>query len=170
MRVSVFTPSHRPTYLDDCFRTLQAQTFPDWEWIVLLNGEAEWRPERPDPRVRVLRGTATRHVGATKREACARTTGDILVELDHDDVLTATCLEEVVAAFDAHPEAVLVYSDFAQRNADGTPNFETFNERMGWEYAPASVNGLLLNRCLAFEPSPHSENTSTWKLAFGKAK
>jgi len=31
MRVSVFTPSHDPRYLDDAFRSLREQSFSDWE-------------------------------------------------------------------------------------------------------------------------------------------
>ena len=46
-RFSVFTPSHRPRFLDECLTTLQAQTCSDWEWIVLLNNGARWRPESP---------------------------------------------------------------------------------------------------------------------------
>ena len=45
--VSVFTPSHRPTYLSEAFASLQRQSFPDWEWIVLLNRGARWVPPRP---------------------------------------------------------------------------------------------------------------------------
>jgi hypothetical protein len=42
--VSVFTPSHDPTYLGEALASLQRQTFPDWEWIVLLNQGARWVP------------------------------------------------------------------------------------------------------------------------------
>lgn len=156
MKPSVFTPSHRTDYLDECYATLSTQTLTDWEWVVLLNGGADWTPPSDDARVRVLRGSATTHVGALKREACAAATGDVLVELDHDDLLAPTCLQEVVEAFDAHPDAVLVYSDFAQINHDGSANFERFNTAMGWEYAPANVYGVLLDRCRAMAPTPHN--------------
>ncbi|MDT0467048.1 hypothetical protein [Streptomyces gibsoniae] len=36
-RFSIFTPSHQPRFLDECLASLQAQTYSDWEWIVLLN-------------------------------------------------------------------------------------------------------------------------------------
>lgn len=156
MRVSVFTPSHAPTYLDQCWRSLLDQTYDDWEWIVLLNGGATWAPETPDPRIRVVHGGATGKVGAAKREACALADGEILLELDHDDVLAPDCLEAVVAAFAEHPEVVLVYSDFAQIDATGAADHTTFNLAMGWEYAPANVAGQLVNRCKALEPSPHN--------------
>jgi hypothetical protein len=156
VKVTIFTPSHAPAYLDDCHRSVRAQTHADWEWIVLLNGDAEWSPAEADPRIRVVRGRSRGFVGALKREACALATGEVLLELDHDDLLAPTCLEEVVAAFAADPEVVLVYSDFAQLNADGSANFDRFDEAMGWEYAPANVDGMLVNRCLAPEPSPHN--------------
>jgi SAM-dependent methyltransferase len=133
-----------------------AQSYENWEWLVVLNGSAVWEPPEQDPRIRVHHGQSNRVVGAIKREACALADGDILLELDHDDILAPTCLAEVVAAFEQRPRAVLVYSDFAQLNADGSANFDTFNPKMGWEYAPANIGGLLLNRCLAMEPSPHN--------------
>ena len=61
--VSVFTPSHRPTYLSEAFASLQRQTFHDWEWIVLLNHGARWTPPHPDPRVRVVTDNHTTGVG-----------------------------------------------------------------------------------------------------------
>src|SRR6476646_6787363 len=91
MRVSVFTPSHNPRWLDDCYRSLAAQTLPDWEWIVLLNGKSgAWAPPQADPRVRVQRA-GVKGVGAAKRAACEIAAGDLLVELDHDDVLVSDC-------------------------------------------------------------------------------
>ncbi|MFC7484131.1 hypothetical protein ACFQX7_34530 [Luedemannella flava] len=44
--VTVFTPSHHPRFLDECLRSLQAQTMADWEWVVVLNQGARWRPEK----------------------------------------------------------------------------------------------------------------------------
>src|SRR5260370_22289061 len=101
MHISVFTPSHDPRYLSDCYRSLRSQTHSDWEWVVLLNGQASsWAPPERDPRVVVRKAPADlRGVGAAKRYACSIAPGDILVELDHDDLLTSTCLEEVHQAF-----------------------------------------------------------------------
>ena len=138
-RVSVFTPSHRPTYLDDCFHSLVSQTYRDWEWVVVLNNGAEWSPPEPDPRVRVLRGTSVGSCGASKRETVSATTGELLVELDSDDVLLPNCLAAVVAAFDAHPEAVMVYSDYAMMYADGSPASANNPVDHGWISEPEAL-------------------------------
>ncbi|HEX3824468.1 MAG TPA: glycosyltransferase [Mycobacteriales bacterium] len=157
-RVSVYTPTHNPRYLDDCFRSLIAQSFPDWEWIVLLNGKAtSWTPPEPDPRVRVERATARiRGVGAAKHAACALAAGEILVELDHDDRLTPTAVAEIVDALASHPKATLAFSDFTQMNDDGSPNQDRFNLDNGWEYSPQVLNATSYLRCHAMAATPHN--------------
>jgi glycosyltransferase involved in cell wall biosynthesis len=158
MRVSVFTPSHDPRFLEDCYRSLERQTFQDWEWIILLNGAAtDWSAATHDDRVRVVRAPAgIRGVGAAKRLVCEQATGEILVELDHDDILAPSCLANVVAAFDASPEAVGVYSDFAQINEDGSPNHSRFNEAMGWQYTDVVIDGVTYLRCHAMAATVHN--------------
>ena len=134
-----------------------AQTFADWEWVVVLNSGVEpWEPPQPDERVRVVTGRFPRKVGAAKHAACELCEGDILLELDHDDIITPTCLAEVSEMFECHPDAALVYSDCAQINEDGTRNDERFNADMGWAYSEESLNGFDYLRCHAMAPYPHN--------------
>jgi O-antigen biosynthesis protein len=157
-RVSVFTPTHNPRFLDDCFRSLTAQSFQDWEWIVVLNGKVTaWTPPEADPRVRVERSTSRiRGVGAAKRAACELATGEILLELDHDDQLTDTAVADVVETLTSNPHAVLVFSDFAQINDDGSPNDDRFILENGWEYSPEDIRGTTYLRCHAMAATPHN--------------
>jgi glycosyltransferase involved in cell wall biosynthesis len=155
-RVSVFTPTHRPTYLNECFDALVAQTFTDWEWVVVLNGGALWRPPVADERVRVLTNHDLHGVGAAKRYACDQTRGEILVELDHDDLLATRALEEVVKAFDANPEIGFVFSQFAQINEDGSRNDVRFNAAHGWTYREVDVDGVTYLQCDAMLPYPQN--------------
>lgn len=157
-RVSVFTPSHDTRYLHEAYAGLAAQTHEDWEWVVLLNGKARtWTPPVEDPRVTVVSAPhSTKGVGALKRVAVEHTKGDVLVELDHDDVLLPTCLTDVATAFAEHPKASLVYSDFAQIEADGSPNTDHFNPDSGWIYTPEEHGGVTYDRCHALAPTPHN--------------
>ncbi|MGW1272431.1 glycosyltransferase [Streptomyces sp. NPDC002491] len=155
-RFSVFTPSHRTRFLDECLATLQAQTCPDWEWIVLLNNGARWRPERPDDRVRIETADDVTGVGAAKRRACELARGDILVELDHDDLLAKACLAELGKAFDENPDAVFVYSNTAQITEDGKRDDSRFNESHGWHYEDVRVDGQTLLQVRAMAPTPHN--------------
>ena len=155
-RFSVFTPSHRPRFLDECLASLQAQSNPDWEWIVLLNGGARWRPEFPDDRVRVEIADAVHGVGAAKRRACELARGEILVELDHDDLLATSCLARIGEAFDENPDIVFAYSNTAQILEDGGRDDSRFDEAHGWEYEEVEVDGRRLLQAVSMEPTPHN--------------
>ena len=156
MLISVFTPSHDSRFLGDAYESLARQSLPDWEWIVLLNKGANWRPPHDDPRVRVSRaGSRLRGIGALKRAACELATGDILVELDHDDMLTRGCLAALADAF-SDPKVVCAYSDWAQINEDGSPNHDRFDLSSGWVYTAGTLEGKNLDRCHAMAATPHN--------------
>ena len=93
-------------------------------------------------------------VGAAKREACSRATGEFLIELDHDDILATDAIEEIVRAFDENPSAGLVFSHFAQINEDGSRNDTRFNEAMGWTYREVDVDGTTYLQCDSMLPYP----------------
>jgi O-antigen biosynthesis protein len=155
-RVSVFSPSHQTRYLDDCMRSLVAQSYEDWEWIVVLNQGARWRPPMEDPRLRLVIQDDLAGVGAAKRHACSLALGEFLVELDHDDELRSDALELIVSAFDSHAEAGFVFSHFAQINEDGTRDDTRFDERQGWVYQESVVDGRPVLQCNALEAYPHN--------------
>lgn len=68
--VSVFTPSHSPIYLDQCYESLRSQTYHDWEWVVVLNNGAQWQPKRSDSRVTIHDVGKVKGVGEAKYLAC----------------------------------------------------------------------------------------------------
>ena len=160
--VSVFTPSHRPTYLSEAFASLQRQSFPDWEWIVLLNQGARWVPPHPDPRVRVVTDNHTTGVGHAKQRACAEAQGELLVELDHDDLLTSHALEAIVKARADDPTATLLYSHFAQIRADGSRDDTLFDLSAGWKYKDVTIDGKDLQYAVALAPTPHNVSYIWW--------
>lgn len=95
-------------------------------------------------------------VGAAKRRACELARGEILVELDHDDLLTKDCLAELAKAFDENPKAVLVYSNTAQITEDGGRDDTRFNEAHGWQYEEVTVDGRRLLQAVSMAPTPHN--------------
>jgi len=153
-RVSIFTPSHRPTFLDDCYASLKRQSFDDWEWIIVLNNGNKWSPRVTDDRIKIIDGSKLKGVGALKHRACQAATGDYLVELDHDDILTDDALTEIVAAFDANSHVGFVYSRFAHITADGKRSEHRYNAQMGWTYDDQVINGENLLITHQFPPVP----------------
>lgn len=154
--ITVFTPTHDAKFLNDCHRSLDAQTHTDWEWVVVPNGGAALPdPLLQDPRVRIVPAPeGMTGVGAVKRFACGQADGDILVELDHDDWLLPHALDEIQKAFDARPDVALVYSDFSYIETDGTPSPFKYEGR--WNYSSEEVYGKMYHRCHAQAPTPEN--------------
>jgi hypothetical protein len=135
---------------------LLAQSYEDWEWILVLNQGARWRPAVEDPRLRIVIKDDLTGVGAAKRYACSLALGEFLVELDHDDELRSDALELIVEAFDARPDVGLVFSGFAQTNEDGSRDDTTFDVSNGWVYEETKVDGRSMLECHALQASPHN--------------
>jgi glycosyltransferase involved in cell wall biosynthesis len=154
-KISVFTPSHNTKWLDECYESLKKQTYGEWEWIVLLNGGADWTPPA-DERIKLYKTDTTDGIGALKSEACSFATGSILVELDHDDLLVSNCLLELHDVFKMKPEVGFVYSNTAQISEDGSRNDTLFNGAMGWTYEEIEIDGQTLLQCNSMEPFPSS--------------
>jgi glycosyltransferase involved in cell wall biosynthesis/predicted SAM-dependent methyltransferase len=126
MKISVITPTHDTQWLREAWLSLLAQTHVDFEWIVTVNDKTGGRTRvqtranevaqmtAGDPRVRVvLDYSVFEGVGSRKKTAFADAAGEVVLELDHDDLLTPTALAEVSKAFEADPDVGFVYSDYA---------------------------------------------------------
>ena len=150
MRFSVFTPTHDTLFLPETYRSLLAQTYGDWQWVVVLNQGAVLPPEIDDGRVVVLQAPhwAT-GVGALKRFACDQCEGAYLVELDHDDLLLSDALYKIHKAIEKHAPGFL-YSDAASLRGDGT--FHLYGKDHGWEHYTQDT--MQINR--SFEPTASS--------------
>src|SRR6266699_1371062 len=133
MLASVFTPTHDATWLLDTYRSLLAQKYSDWEWVLVPNGSVQVPSEiSADARVRICPAPPgiKPGVGALKRFACSQCRGDLFVELDHDDLLVPQSLELLVQAATEH-QAGFLYSDFVNFLPDGSSR--TYGSDYGWE-------------------------------------
>ena len=123
----MFTPAYRSgERILRLYRSLTAQTYDNWEWVVYDDSPDDATFEllrdirRTDPRVVLFRSDEPCGViGEVKRRCCGLARGEILAEADHDDELTDHCLADVVAGFNAFPDAGFVYTDCAEVFEDG---------------------------------------------------
>lgn len=161
--ISVFTPSHDSQYLDAAYVSLLRQSILEWEWVVLLNGDATWNAPNDD-RVQVVSSvSSSKNVGALKAEVLTLCTGEYLVELDHDDALTSNALLEIEHAFMSNPDASLVYSDWAHIQDDGTSdNTEPWSTSAGWLYYTETVDGQSRTVVRAMEATPRNLSRIWW--------
>lgn len=178
MKLSVITPTHDPKWLPELWASLQAQTHRNFEWVQYVNdgGRSSIYPvyEPPDVRVHPVLAEGSRSgVGAIKKAAFSHGTGEILVELDHDDLLLPTALEEIAKAFE-DPEVGFVYSDFADFEdgavGQGTPTYRRPDVRAGWvangfQFYEAELGGVRPGRyeCVrSFPPSALANSLIYW--------
>jgi O-antigen biosynthesis protein len=151
-RVSIYTPVHDISYLPEVYKSIKDQDF--YEWIVVYNNGGV-PLEFNDPRVksRVLY-KAPEKVGTLKAYACDQATGDILLELDCDDLLMPTAIEEVQKAF-ADPEIGFVYSNAIHATGD-LEKFPRYDEIYGWKFREVEFAGKMLDECVSFPPTPEA--------------
>jgi len=134
-KFSIISPSHKNTpYLQELYESLVTQTYGNWEWILWLNGKFDRKKLSAeienDERVKIYQcKEKNSNVGFHKNKAFHLGTGDILVEVDHDDMITPDCLEELNKAYQDQ-EIGFVYSDAAIYD----DNFVPYLAEHGWTY------------------------------------
>lgn len=69
MLLSLFTPTHNPQYLARLARSIANQTFTNFEWVIIPNGDAgEIHVDPPQARIVPYTGE-TQNIGELKRFA-----------------------------------------------------------------------------------------------------
>jgi glycosyltransferase involved in cell wall biosynthesis len=114
--VSVITPVYNAgKYLRQALRSVAAQTYPDFEMVVVDDGSTDpttlavlARASRA-PRVTCYR-TERQGPAAARNYAIERSRGAYIVPLDADDYFAPTYLEETVRVLDERPDIGVVYA------------------------------------------------------------
>ncbi|WP_435103461.1 glycosyltransferase [Arhodomonas sp. AD133] len=89
--VSVITPTKRPDYLPAAHQVFRAQSYPNKEWVVLVNTDVEEGQEdslealRADPAVQVIRVHGEHNIGACLNLGIRRSNGRYWFKMDDDD-------------------------------------------------------------------------------------
>ena len=122
MKFSIITPIYKtPTQkLQRLYNSLLAQTYSNWEWIVYDDSPEEYKESYRFIDVlatldsRIFLYTNNKNIGIigeVKNNAFSLGKGDILVEVDHDDELVNTCLENLNIAYNYSNEIGFVYGN-----------------------------------------------------------
>lgn len=159
MKFSIITATHlKNAFLLDLYKSIKDQTCPDWEWVVFLNGGAT--PDlieqeiRNDPKVRIVVSTEdNKCVGYNKNKAFHLGIGEILVEVDHDDILINTCLEELEKAF-VEEDVGFVYTDDIMWHMK--EEIQPFSYMYGWTHKYVNWKDKQLISHDSFPPTSHS--------------
>lgn len=107
-------------YLDDCFTSLQAQTYTDYEVILVDNGSIDgsvgWVAER-FPRVRLICNETNVGFAAGNNQAIRSTGAEFIVTLNNDTRVVPGWLAALIEAAESDPSVGMVASKmlFADR-------------------------------------------------------
>jgi glycosyltransferase involved in cell wall biosynthesis len=82
-------------FLEACIKSVYAQTYQNWELIIVDDGSTDnvndvLLPYRHDARIRVYRNTENRGCAFTKHRLATLVQGELAAFLDPDDALTTT--------------------------------------------------------------------------------
>ncbi|MBW4523134.1 MAG: polysaccharide deacetylase family protein [Scytolyngbya sp. HA4215-MV1] len=147
--VSIIIPAHNAAAtLSDTLTSVYAQTFPDWEAIVINNGSSDDTAEvaarfaRQDRRIIILNQSQV-GVCVARNAGIQRARFDWLLFLDADDWLAPTHLETLFTQLSIHPDWDAVHCGWSNVTPDG----QVSNARYG-----KSESDLfpVLTRCCTF--------------------
>jgi glycosyltransferase involved in cell wall biosynthesis len=115
--VSIITAAYNAeAHIAETIRSVLAQTYSHWEWIVVDDGSTDATREIvaaiADPRVRLVAAEHSGLPAAARNRGVTEARGKYVAILDADDVWTSDKLAAQMACFEAHPEAGLVFSRF----------------------------------------------------------
>lgn len=112
--ISVIIPAYNAEHtILDTIKSVQQQTFSDYEIIVINDGSEDRTLELveqvEDPRLKVF-SYKNGGLSTARNRGITRATGEYITFLDADDLWTPDKLEAQLAALEKHPEAGVAYS------------------------------------------------------------
>jgi hypothetical protein len=138
-RVSVITALYNHAdHVEGALSSLAAQGFADWELVVTDDGSTDGSGEvveafmagHPDAAALLVRHPVNRGLPAARNAALSKARGEYVLVLDSDNELYPHCLERLVEALDAAPDAAFAYGILEQFDHAGPVGLSGY---FGWE-------------------------------------
>ena len=126
--VSVCIPAYNAArYLEATIRAVLAQTFDDWELLIVDNASTDdtshvlemFLASEADDRLSVIRNPVTLPMARNWNTAISRATGRYVKLICADDMPTHDCLERQVRLLDSHPSAAIAAGSRTIINSKG---------------------------------------------------
>jgi hypothetical protein len=141
-RVSVIIPAYNhERYVGAAVDSVLAQTYPDWELIVIDDGSTDGTPEvlkrYEDSRIHVFR-QANQDAFNALNAGLARVTGDFVAILNSDDVYHPDRLNRLVSV-QRETGAVALFTDVQPIDAAGRPILDPRHPWLAWHAANRRV-------------------------------
>ncbi len=114
-------------YLAETLESVLAQTYSDWELILLDDGSTDstraiieaFQTKQVNPQKIQYHYQKNQGLGAARNKAISLSSGEFIAFLDHDDLWLPTKLEKQIPFFDRYPRAGIVHSNTVYFNSRG---------------------------------------------------
>jgi glycosyltransferase involved in cell wall biosynthesis len=132
-KISIVVPTFNTpdTFLVDMMESVLNQTYRNWELCIADGGseslsvkEILERYSERDSKIKIKFLDQNKGISLNSNEALSLASGDYVALLDHDDILPANALFEVVKAINQNPNTDFIYTDEDKISEDGKKRFE----------------------------------------------
>jgi glycosyltransferase involved in cell wall biosynthesis len=128
--VSIITPCYNSSrFLAETIRSVESQTFTDWEWLVTddcsKDNSVEIFQSLNNPKIKIFKTEKNGGAGYARNISLKHASGRFITFLDADDFWEATFLEEMIS-FMEKENAEIAYSNYARCDENMLPKIEDF--------------------------------------------
>ena len=132
MKVSIITPVYNAEeFLKETYDSILAQTFTDWEWLVVDDGSKDnslailEEFAAADKRIQVFRNTYEKGPGGARNVGIENASGKYMTFLDSDDYWYPTFLEKSLSAM-KNKSVGFVYASYERWDDDLKHKYDDF--------------------------------------------
>lgn len=147
-RISVVVPAYQAErYLEICVTSIFAQTFQDFEVILVDDGSTDGTAElchsleMQDARIRFLRHTRNKGAAAARNTGIMAARGDYIAFVDSDDLILENGLKNIYEAAERHEADVVDTRNYMKTEADNRSILEGQDARISQEAELAALDG-----------------------------
>jgi glycosyltransferase involved in cell wall biosynthesis len=112
---SIYVPVYNSeNYIQECIESVLVQTYQDFEVIIINDGSTDGTTSilekyKNDNRIKIINKT-NGGIGSASNAGIRVAKGEYIIQLDSDDTLIPTALEELVVYFKKNPSVECIYS------------------------------------------------------------
>ena len=163
---SIVIPAYNTEkYLPACLDSLKAQSFDDWEAVVVVDASPDdcagivKRCVREDGRFRLIEKEVNGGVHAARRDGALSGQGDYLIFLDSDDALTPGALEALSQALPQDDKVILHFGTRCMADGVSAERAGSFEQ-----WANSTAGPLDRDELLKAVFSPDAEYGKDWNI------
>ncbi len=169
-KVSVIMPAYnRERFIAESIRSVLAQSFEDYELIIIDDGSTDKTTEKAsgfghDPRIRIIKNEKNLGIAATRNRALSLARAPYIAPLDSDDVwLDREKLRKQVEFLDENPDYAMLGGGIMHIDIDSKPLkkvlfpiYDSLIRNIILQYNPFAQSTLLYRKSAALEAQGYS--------------